>query len=443
VNDETVKSDTQMPENEDAAASGTIFFDVTELLVLDLRTGIQRVVREMLEHGLRGAARAPIVPVVAAGGRFHGLSEAGWQRINSPGSGVNEKRITHERGVHPLVWLGKRLAKVHAGLYNELQRLYIARKIRRSARGLYLPEAANIGAGDKVVLLDSFWGGSSALRAARTARQAGARVVLAIHDLIPMSHPQFCDYRLVQKFEPLMTEAVQISDRVLANSEFTAAAVRERYPQVQATAFPLGHDPRHSDSAPANSWPEALWQGEDPVFVIIGSIEPRKGHRSVLDSFERRWARGERDKLLIIGKVGWEVDELMARIDGHKLAGTRLFHVHNAADAMLKEALDRATAGIVASYIEGFGLPLVECLAAGLPVVASDIPVFHEIAGECAIYFEPGDPISLDAAIDRLHGSIAEQVDRVRVFSWPNWREAAEIFFAKVEEPAHTGSQRS
>ena len=420
------------------AGPGTIFLDVSEMVVLDLRTGIQRVVRELLEHGLRGATGLQVVPVIAVGRHFHPLSDAGWQRIRSAGSGVGERRITHERGVHGLVRLGKRIAKAHAGAYNFLQRLYVRRLIRRGrGRDFYRPEPVGIGPGSALVLADSFWGGSSTLSAARTAHEAGAHVVLMVHDLIPMSHPQFCDYRLVRKFEPLMRQAVEVSHSVLANSEFSATSFREVFPEIEATAFPLGHSPQDGDAGLPGTWPAALWDGDGRVFVIIGSIEPRKGHHAVLEAFERRWARGERDKLLIIGKVGWEVDELMQRIDHHPQAGRRLFHIHNANDAMLTEALDRADAGIIAAFVEGFGLPLVECLSAGLPVVASDIPVFHEIAGDSALYFTPGDAAALDRAIDHLHARYAGQAARARAFTWPDWRKAAEVFYAKVEDRLH------
>jgi alpha-1,2-rhamnosyltransferase len=412
---------------------GTIFVDVTELVVLDLRTGIQRVVREIIEHGSQGAASVPVVPVVAVGRRFHRLSEQGWRRIKAPGSGAGEKRITHERGVHPLVRLAKRAAKVSAGFYNQLQRFYVRRLVRRRARGLYLPDPVSIGPGATLVLLDSFWGGSSALPAARHSRRAGASIVLVAYDLIPITHPQFCDYRLVQKFRPLLAQAARISDLVLAISEFCAVSFRAEFGHANVVAFPLGHDLRAGEPAPPDAWPTALWLGEDPVFMIVGSIEPRKGHRTVLDAFERRWARGERDKLLIIGKVGWQVEDLMLRLDGHEEADRRLFHVHNASDSMLKEALGRATAGIISSFVEGFGLPLAEGMSAGLPMIASDIPVFHEIAGDRALYFKPGDPAALDEAIGVLHSRCGERVRAAAEFAWPNWHEAAVDFFAKVE----------
>ena len=402
---------------------------------MDLRTGIQRVVRELLEHGLTGATPAPIVPVIAVGDRFHQLSELGWARLRAPGGGVSEKRITHERGVPLAVRLLKWAASFAPSFYNLLQRIYFGTVHMKRARGLYEPEAVRITPDHLLLLADSFWGGASTLRAAKRAVAEGARLTIMVHDLIPLTHPQFCDPRLTLKFQPLMDRAMVLGDRVLANSEDCARTVRARYPDADVSAFRLGHDFRLDVSASRadTTWPAALWAGAVPVFVIVGSIEPRKGHEAVLDAFERRWQRGARDKLLVIGKIGGNVDALMHRLDHHREAGRRLFHVHNATDAMLKDALQHAYAAIIASYIEGFGLPLVESLAAGLPVLASDIPVFREIAQDSALYFTPGDAEALDAAMDLLHMRHAEMVRRAAEFTWPDWRAAAEDFFAKAE----------
>ncbi len=427
----------------------TILFDVTELVVMDLRTGIQRVARELLEHGLAGAARGRVMPVIAVGGNFHPLSEAGWTRIRSPGAGACARVISHQRGVPLVVRLIKRASEGNPWLYNRLQRLYFGAVVRRRSRGLYLAAPVRPSAEHQLVLADSFWGGASTLKAAARAQAAGAEVSVVAYDLIPLSHPQYCDARLSEKFPSLMRRAMALSDRVLAISQDCEQEFCSRYPGTEVSAFRLGHDLRDASGELTNEpgsgpeggltkdvgsrWPAELWSGEGRVFVIVGSIEPRKGHKTVLDAFERRWSRGEPDKLMIIGKVGWQVDELMERIDGHEQAGRRLFHTHDATDAMLAEALRRAHAGIIASYVEGFGLPLAEGMSAGLPMIASDITVFHEIAGDRALYFAPGDVASLDEAIDALHSGYAERRRAAAEFTWPTWSEAAAGFFAKVE----------
>ncbi len=441
-----------MTSQRDTVRPGTIFVDVTELIVLELRTGIQRVVREILRCGMtpgpaRGTACLPVVPVVAVGRRFHRLSDAGLARLEASGLGAGARRMTHERGLPQLARLVKRAARLSARVYNTLQRLHL-RRLLSHARSSYEQQRVAFADRDVLCLIDSFWGGSSTLQAAEQAKAEGARIVLFGHDLIPLSHPQFVDPLLVGKFRAQMRRAVGLSSRVLANSEATAMAFRANFPAARVKAVPLGFDlsetgragggtnPETCSHRGRSRWPDGLWNGPGRVVVIVGSIEPRKGHRTVLEGFEQRWSCGKSDKLLIIGKIGWQVDELMERIDGHEQAGRRLFHVHDATDAMLAEALRRADAGIVASHIEGFGLPLVEGLAAGLPMIASDIAVFHEIAGGAALYFVAGDAQSLSAALDRLEADDAGRRAAAASFSWPSWREAAACFYAQIEREA-------
>ena len=127
--------------------------------------------------------------------------------------------------------------------------------------------------------------------------------------------------------------------------------------------------------------------GDGKIFLMVGTIEPRKGHALVLDTFEQLWAQGSNDKLCIVGKPGWNMDTFMLRLRTHPEAGNRLLLLDHASDAVLQEAYRRSDALIQASAGEGFGLPLIEAGQHGKPVLCSDIPVFHEVGGDHALYF--------------------------------------------------------
>ena len=416
------------------AASGTVgpmtYVDVTELTGFQLRTGIQRVVRELVHHGVNGAVAGSLVPVIALGKRFHALNGAGVSAMDAVTRGQAERKITHDRDVSLSVRWGKRAIAFSPRAYNALQRLYVRRSMRGRSRGLYDLRPIEFAQDDILILLDSFWGGSSTLDAAERAKRAGVKIALVAYDLIPITHPQYCDARLVQKFGGLMQRAAAVSDVVLAISNSCGVAFNDAFPVANVTAFPLGHDVRHVETHQQSSdWPKGLWSGEHPVYLVVGSIEPRKAHEIVVDAFDRLWDGGAPYKLLIVGKVGWNVDALMHRLDVHPQAGKRLFVVHHATDAMLAEAIERAHAAIIASYVEGFGLPLVEALAAGLPVIASDIPVFREIAGDAARYFAPGRSAELADAVVAVADDAAHWHEKARRFLWPDWRQSARIFF--------------
>ena len=136
-----------------------------------------------------------------------------------------------------------------------------------------------------------------------------------------------------------------------------------------------------------------------PTFVMVGTVEPRKGHALVLDAFERLWSEGVDADLVIVGRHGWMSDSLAARLKTHPQAGKRLSWLEQASDEYLEKIYDVSVALIAASAAEGFGLPLVEASQRGLPVIARDIPVFREVSGDYPTYFDGGDITSLTMAL--------------------------------------------
>jgi glycosyltransferase involved in cell wall biosynthesis len=124
-----------------------------------------------------------------------------------------------------------------------------------------------------------------------------------------------------------------------------------------------------------------------PSFLMVGTIEPRKGHEAVLTAFEALWAEGHQINLVIIGRKGWLVDALCRKLAGHEQLGKHLFWFEGASDEYLDLVYEKSSCLMAASEGEGFGLPLIEAAQRGLPIIARDIPVFREVAGTGAHYF--------------------------------------------------------
>jgi glycosyltransferase involved in cell wall biosynthesis len=125
----------------------------------------------------------------------------------------------------------------------------------------------------------------------------------------------------------------------------------------------------------------------------------------------------------MMGKKGWNVDKLARRIEKHRENGRRLFWLESASDGDVQCLLKGATALIQTSISEGFGLPLVEAGSQGIPLLLSDIPVFHEIAGEEATYFHVGKAEELAAAIEELLGS--RELKRPKAIKAMTWAESS------------------
>ena len=162
-----------------------------------------------------------------------------------------------------------------------------------------------------------------------------------------------------------------------------------------------------------------------PYFLMVGTLEPRKGHAQTLAAFERLWADGVDVGLVIVGTQGWMVEPLAARLRGHAECGTRLLWPKSVSDEMLLRLYGSAAALLAASEGEGFGLPLVEAAQHGLPIIARDLPVFREVAGEHAFYFSGNTADDLAAAISawlslRESGGIPSSKD----MPWLTWAQS-------------------
>jgi glycosyltransferase involved in cell wall biosynthesis len=159
---------------------------------------------------------------------------------------------------------------------------------------------------------------------------------------------------------------------------------------------------------------------------MVGTLEPRKGHAQVIEAFGQLWNKGIDVNLVIVGKQGWLVDELVNQLLGHPEQNKRLFWLKGISDEFLEKMYASSTCLIAASYGEGFGLPLIEAAQHKLPIIARDFPAFREVAGEHAYYFNATDAQGLGKTIERwlvLYGNKMHPVSNY--MPWLTWRESA------------------
>jgi glycosyltransferase involved in cell wall biosynthesis len=271
-------------------------------------------------------------------------------------------------------------------------------------------EQIDIQPGDTLFMIDSSWEQyPDFMPTFDIIRQFGGRIVTVIYDLIPLRMPQYCSAGLVLVFQRWIRLAVKHSDMLLCISRAVRDDVnayigeqqlerdhvqRVEYWHLGADILPLAE---HDTVRPAVA--DMLADTTHPLFLMVGTIEPRKGHALVLDAFEALWASGSQLRLCWAGKEGWEVDALMARLRNHPELGRRLHFVERFTDAEINLCYASAHALIAASVAEGYGLPIVEAAQHQVPVLASDIPVFREVAGGGARYFSVGDKAALMEAV--------------------------------------------
>lgn len=263
------------------------------------------------------------------------------------------------------------------------------------------------------------------------------RPVFLIHDLIPITHPEFCRDGEDLRHKARMRHALSSAHGIIANSRATLDAL---------TAFAA------SDGL---SMPESMvaWLGADeqvdpvplppparPSFVTIGTIEARKNHLLLLHIWERLAARmgPNTPELILVGQRGWEADDVFALLDRSPRLKGHVRELGRCDDATMLATIDQARAVLLPSFIEGFGIPLVEALQRGTPVIASDLPVFHEIAGEIPLYLDPLDGQRWETAIcDFLTDSSERQrqlaaIPDFRPHSWEDHFNRVEVWLSEL-----------
>ncbi|EOX9051676.1 glycosyltransferase family 4 protein, partial [Pseudomonas aeruginosa] len=186
-----------------------------------------------------------------------------------------------------------------------------------------------------------------------------------------------------------------------------------------------------------------MFKAKAPVFLMVSTIEPRKNHGYLLDAFERAWAQGSQARLCIAGRIGWKCEALVERVRQHPELNKRLFMFNDLSDKSLEYAYSHAASLVFPSYVEGFGLPLVEAMQRGLPAMGSDIPVFREIGGEFMAYFDLADPQTLANLVTRFEATGEFPAERpVGEWRWIGWHEASRQLIARIllalgKAPAH------
>lgn len=267
---------------------------------------------------------------------------------------------------------------------------------------------------------------------ARWVRRSGVRAVYYVHDLIPITHPQFARAGVPERHAMRMRSVLRQGAGVIANSADSVQALGafardEGMPMPPTLIAPLGVE-AHA-SAPAHS------PHEPPSFVMLGTIEGRKNHALILHVWRRLIARlGEQTpRLVIIGQRGWQADDIFRQLDEDATLRPYVEELGRCDDAELQFWLGSARALLFPSFVEGQGLPLIEALAAGVPVIASDLAVFRETAGAIPDYLDPQDAAAWEAAVleyaAQQSNARERQLERMRDFTPPSW----EAHFRTVE----------
>lgn len=258
-------------------------------------------------------------------------------------------------------------------------------------------------------------------------RPANVRGLFMLHDLIPIMHPEYCRPGEASRHAARVETMIDRASVIVANSKFTRQSLAGRFHAhslPRCEVVPLGIS---SAFASAPNIPPV--QSDTPYFVVIGTIEPRKNLEFLLTLW-RRWTdhgRAPRARLVIVGRRGWEIETVANLLDRSVGLAPTVIEALSLSDVGMIALLKGAAALIAPSWVEGFGLPIAEALALGVPVLASDIAAHREVGGVFADYIAPIDGRGWTQALDDYSAPDSERrrsrltaLKSYRPTTWPD-----------------------
>jgi glycosyltransferase involved in cell wall biosynthesis len=275
-------------------------------------------------------------------------------------------------------------------------------------------------------------------RTAAILQRERAKFVCLVHDLIPITHPEFARPDSPAAHIRRMRTVAALADGIVVNScatrEALLAFLPGRLPEDRVRIALLGTEPAVIPAA------QAVQAGAKPYFVCVGTIEPRKNHLLLLNVWTRLAEQlgDDAPELVLIGRRGWENEQVIDMLERSVPLG-RLVHEHGEmSDREMQSILAGARALLLPSFVEGFGMPVSEALAANVPVICADIAALREVGGAVPDYLDPIDGLGwMQTLIDyAATPSLRREAQFERLIDWrmPTWNQHMETVMTLVDE---------
>lgn len=263
-----------------------------------------------------------------------------------------------------------------------------------------------------------------------------ARTIANVHDLTFVHHPEWHPFRTVFFLRRTVPVVARRAARVLCHSEWVRRQVSQAFaiPDDRLVVIPppVGHDFHPVPRAQACARVRARFGLQGPFVLHVGTVEPRKNHAGLLAAFERMRRAGFPGPLVLVGHDGWRVGPILARLEASP-ERAHVLRVRDADEEDLVALYGACTACAFPSLEEGFGMPILESMACGVPCVAGDVAAMPEVGAGFATFVPPTDADALADALlatwrDASHRERAAALGPPRAAEYRLERWAARTF---------------
>jgi alpha-1,3-rhamnosyl/mannosyltransferase len=264
--------------------------------------------------------------------------------------------------------------------------------------------------------------------------------VLTVYDLSFVRHPDFAEPKNLAYLQRFVPDSLERARRIITISDFVRDEILEAFkvPADKVTVTPLAAPPEFSRKVPpaelSNVTDKYGIDGE--YFLAVGTLEPRKNLKTLLLAFAAA-RRQTTEQLVVVGGQGWlfeETQDLLRKLG----LGSRVIFTDYVPARELPALYAGAKLFVFPSFYEGFGIPILEAMAAGTPVICSNTSSLPEVGGTAALYFDPNDTEALKLALrrtladDQLRARLAE-AGREQAAGF-TWQRTAELTLAAYRQ---------
>lgn len=269
------------------------------------------------------------------------------------------------------------------------------------------------------------------------------KTVVTVHDMVYRAYPETVRGRTKHMLDLGLVPSMRRADRIVTDSEFSRSEIIKYYPEFseKIRVVPCGVDTEkfHPETDPDKIAAMRNKYGiPKNYFLYLGTLEPRKNLERLIDAYAQfAGKQADTPALVLAGGKGWLYDGIFAKVKALGLQDNVLFTQYiDSAD--MCALMSGALAFTFPSIYEGFGMPPLEAMACGTPVLVSDAASLPEVTGDCAVIVKPDDTDSIANGLERLYLDenlrrrlSAEGLERAKLFSW---ERSAQMLYAIYEE---------